>query len=114
MAQSDSNNSVSTSKILQKGSGNNTDIYFMLFFGLLGLLAPPFSIIVAALDGRSTISMINSTVIMLLAILIIVFFVIKSFDLFFARKKELFILNLALLLIVLVSFIFNLVVFLTL
>lgn len=100
--------------MFQKGFAANLNTYLIFIFGILGFLAPPFSIVIATLNGKSTISMLNSTMIMILSLLIIVFFVIKAFDLFFSRKKNLFILNLIFLIIIVLSFLLHLSAFLKL
>jgi hypothetical protein len=86
----------------------------VIIFGLLGIAAPFLSVFVATFLGKTNVSMFNSTMIMLLSILIIVYQLITSFNNFFNGHKRIFLLGILLLFIDLVSFLFNLTIFIAL
>lgn len=100
--------------MFQKGFSTSLSAYFVALFGIIGFLAPPFSLVVATFNGKTSISLFNSTMIMVLSVLVIVFLVIKAFDLFFARKKGLFVLDFVLLVLSIFSFLIHLLAFIRL
>jgi hypothetical protein len=83
----------------------------VIIFGVLGIGAPFFSVFVATFLGKTDISVFNSTMLMLLSILIIVYQLIISFNNLFNQRKKMFIIGLIFLLLDLISFLFNLVIF---
>jgi|GEM_PF-5212707 len=80
----------------------------IIVFGLIGFFAPAFSIIIATFPGPQDIAMWNSTMLMVLSLLVIVFLVIKTFGFYFSTHKKLFIVTLILLILSVISFVMNL------
>lgn len=97
-----------------RGFIEGKQVLVVLFFGLIGVFAPIGSIYVSALRGQQFFAQFNSTLLMLLTLLVIVFFIIKSFDFLFNKNSKLFLLSLGLLIIILLSFFYNLLIFISL
>ncbi|MGI6589598.1 MAG: hypothetical protein ACOX1V_02950 [Candidatus Iainarchaeum sp.] len=79
-----------------------------VLFGLFGVLAPFASIYVATFMGKSDMAMINSSMLMFLSVLLMVFLVINSFHNFLNNNKKVFLIGIIFLLFTIISFIFNL------
>jgi hypothetical protein len=82
-----------------------------IIFGLLGIIAPFGAIHVATFMGANEISAFNSTMIMILSVLLIIFLVLNAFGNFMANRKKIFIAGLVLICLNLISFIWNLLIF---
>jgi len=92
-----------------KGNGTLT-----VLFGLFGIMAPFAAIYVATFLGKSEMASFNSTMIMLLSVLLVVFLVINCFGNFISNHKRIFIVGLLFLLLSMISFIWNLLIFVAL
>jgi len=93
---------------------NKGRVSVTLLFGFLGIIAPIVSVYVATFLGKSDLSVINSSLIMFLSALLIVFLIINCFSNFIKNNKRSFILGLILLLLSIYSFISNMLIFITL
>jgi glucan phosphoethanolaminetransferase (alkaline phosphatase superfamily) len=94
-----------------KGFIEARPLLMVVFLGIVGFFAPIASIFVTGIKGQQIFVQFNSSMLMVLSLLVIVFFVIKSFDFFFNRNPKLFIISIITLLLIIISFMFNLVVF---
>ncbi|VVB76033.1 Uncharacterised protein [uncultured archaeon] len=83
-------------------------------FGVLGMLMPFAGVHAATFLGRSDLANFNSSIIMLLSVLLIVFLVVNAFSNFIDNHKKIFIMEVVLLLLSIASFIYNLAIFVTL
>ncbi|MFA5125890.1 MAG: hypothetical protein WC462_02720 [archaeon] len=92
-----------------KGKGTLT-----VLFGLFGVIVPFGAVYVATFLGKTDMASFNSTMMMLLSVLLIVFLVINCFSNFNDNHKKIFILGLLFLLLSMISFIWNLIIFVTL
>lgn len=101
-------------KNFARGFVEQKPLLVVILFGLIGVFAPAGSIFVASLKGNVIFAQFNSTMLMVLPLLVIVFFVIKTFDFLFNRNTKLFIATIIFLLLVLISFILNLITFISL
>lgn len=86
----------------------------ILIFGVFGVIAPFASIYIATFLGKTDISMFNSTMVMLLSVLLIVFLLINCFGELNSKHYKGFAAGIVFLLISLISFMFNLVIFINL
>lgn len=88
--------------------------FLTVFFGILGLIAPFGGMFVATFGQKSDLSVFNSTMVMLLSVLLIVFLMINCFNNFNNNNKKMFIIGLILFFLCVVSFLYNLVLFINL
>ncbi|MFA6268510.1 MAG: hypothetical protein WCW13_05220 [archaeon] len=88
--------------------------FFTVVFGFLGIVTPFASIFAATFMGKSDLATINSTMLMVLSILLIVFLVINCFNNFNNNSKKMFIIGIILFFLSIVSFVFNLSIFVAL
>ncbi len=89
----------------------NVRAVLTFLFGILGILVPFVGVSVATFMGHTDLANFNSSVIMLLAVLLIVFLVINAFSNFIDNHKKIFIIELVMLLLSIGSFIHNLTIF---
>lgn len=94
--------------IRSTGKGNLTYL-----FGVLGILMPFFGVYAAVHLPRGDLVAFNSTMIMILSILLLLFLLVNSFNNFFNRKMKLFAAGIVLLFLSMISFIWNLLIFIT-
>lgn len=97
-----------------RGFIEGKQLLLVVFFGLIGFLCPIGSIFVANLRGQQVFVQFNSTVLMLLTLLVIIFFIIKSFDFLFNKNLKYFLITVLFLVLVLLSFFYNLMIFISL
>jgi len=88
--------------------------FLTIFFGLLSIIAPMVGIHVATFTGKSEMALINSSMIMFLSVLLLVFLLSNAFGNFMTNHKKMFIIDIILLCLGLISFIYNLVIFVSL
>jgi len=88
--------------------------FLMILMGLIGFIAPFFSVFVATFIGITDQSLFNGTMLFLLSILSILFLFIKGLSSIFNRAPKLFFLALPLIIISVISLIYNLLIFITL
>jgi len=101
--------------ILQAVNMNQMSRNFLtILFGILGIFAPMGGVYVATFAGKTQMAAINSSMIMFLSVLLLVFLVSNAFANFMSNHKKMFILDLFLLCLGLISFIFNLILFVNL
>lgn len=84
-----------------------------ILFGIFGIVAPFLSIHIATFMGKTDIALFNSSMLMFLSVLLMVFLVINSFHNFLENNKRTFLVGIIFLLLTIVSFILNLTVFMT-
>lgn len=89
------------------GKDSNGGVSLTVLFGLFGVLAPFASIYVAVFMGKSDIAIFNSSMLMFLSILLMIFLVINSFHNFLNNNKKVFLLGVLFLFVTIISFIFN-------
>jgi len=89
-----------------KDSSGKTSL--TILFGIFGVAAPFLSITIATFMGKSDISMINSSLVMFLSVLLMVFLIISSFHNFLENNKKTFLLGIIFLFLTIISFILNL------
>jgi len=85
-----------------------------VIFGLLGTIAPFGAVYIAMYMGATEISAFNSTMVMILSVLLLVFMVLNAFGNFMANRKKIFVIGLILICVDLISFIWNLLIFVNL
>jgi hypothetical protein len=85
-----------------------------ILFGVFGIVAPFVSIYIATFMGKSDIAMINSSLLMFLSVLLMVFLIINSFHNFLENNKKTFLVGIIFLLLTIISFILNLTFFMAL
>jgi len=83
-------------------------------FGVIGIFAPFLSIFIATFKGVSDISIFNSTMMLVLSLLVIVFQVVHSFSAFNNNQKRAFVVGVIILFICIISFMLNLAIFVNL
>jgi hypothetical protein len=86
----------------------------VILFGIFGIVAPFASINIATFMGHTDIGMFNSSMLLFLSVLLMVFLVINSFHNFLNNDKKTFIIGILFLLLTMISFIWNLLFFVTL
>ncbi|MFA5360950.1 MAG: hypothetical protein WC290_00705, partial [archaeon] len=101
-------------KICMFGKDSNGGVSLTVLFGLFGVLAPFASIYIATFMGKSDIAMFNSSMLMFLSVLLMVFLIINSFHNFLNNNKRVFLLGVLFLLFTIVSFVLNLTFFINL
>lgn len=83
-----------------------------VLFGVLGIIAPIGSIqVLKSFGGDSEIASFNSMMILILSVLLLVFLIVDCFTNFNNDDKKLFLVGLFFFLCSLVSFLFNLIIF---
>ncbi|MFA5930708.1 MAG: hypothetical protein WC821_00175 [archaeon] len=83
-----------------------------ILFGVLGIIAPIGSIqVLISVGGDSEIASFNSMMILILSVLLLVFLIVDCFTNFNNDNKKLFLVGLFFFLCGLVSFMFNLIIF---
>ena len=95
-----------------KDSGGSTSL--TVLFGLFGIAAPFVAIQIATFMGKSDIALFNSSMLMFLSVLLMLFLIINSFHNFLENNKRTFLLGLIFLFLTAVSFILNLTFFMSL
>ncbi|MFA6065166.1 MAG: hypothetical protein WCW44_00450 [archaeon] len=88
--------------------------FMTILFGLLSIVAPIAGVYVATFAGKTDIAVINSSMIMFLSVLLLVFLLSNAFANFMANHKKMFILGIILLCLGLISFIYHLLLFIAL
>ena len=84
------------------------------FMGGTGMIIPFLSIFVAIFKGVTEISIFNSSMLMILSILIILFLIIRSAGSFFDNDVKLFVSGVLFTMVNLISLIYNITVFMAL
>lgn len=95
-----------------KDSGGKASL--TLLFGVFGIAAPFISIYIATFMGKTDMAMINSSMLMFLTVLLMVFLIINSFHNFLENNKKTFLVGVVFLLLTIISFILNLTFFMSL
>ncbi len=85
-----------------------------ILFGVFGMVAPFVAIYIATFMGKSDIALFNSSMLMFLSVLLMVFLIINSFHNFLENNKKTFLLGVIFLLMAMISFILNLSFFMSL
>ena len=70
------------------GKDSNGGVSLTVLFGLFGVLAPFASIYIATFMGESDIAMFNSSMLMFLSVLLMVFLIINFFQLTIIKKRS--------------------------
>ncbi|HNV01519.1 MAG TPA: hypothetical protein PKK60_03770 [archaeon] len=96
-----------------RGFIEGKQVLLILFFGLIGFLAPMGSIFVTEIKGQQFFVQFNSTLLMILSLLIMVFFIIKLFDYLFNRDNKYLAITILILLLILFSFLYHLMIFIS-
>ena len=96
------------------GKDSGGGVSLTVLFGLFGIIAPFVSIQIATFLGKSDISLFNSSMIMFLSVLLMIFLIINSFHNFLNNNKKTFFIGVIFLLLTIISFILNLTFFMAL
>jgi len=86
----------------------------LFIFGIAGIIAPFGGVYIATFMGKSDVSMFNSMLVMLLSTLLIVFLLINSFVSINEKKYKRFFIGILFLLVNIISFIWNILIYVTL
>ena len=100
-------------KALQKEKSLRA-LIMVLLLGGVGIIIPFLSIFVVTFRGITELSMFNSTVLFILAVLMLLFLVIKSAGSFFSNDAGLFVAGIVFIVANIISLMYNLIIYMVL
>jgi len=97
----------------KKGFGAAKTFLMVIIFGIIGTVAPWGSIYVATFKGITDLSRFNSSMLMILSLLVLVLLIIEATSALYNNKVKMLLLCILFAILSLSSFLYNMIIFVT-